>query len=171
MLQLPLAIIPRGDPLRGSENLVWGTWQEVPVTLFDVWYDVTTQGEYGTNTNTYRSAFGVIETLPPGTPALVIDEEPLLSRLGRHLGLHDLEVGDPEFDRRFRVRADDPASAAKVLDRTTIEGLKSLPKDWEVEVRDRYLVVKRPLWTPQELPALLGWMQWLMGRVTRALQY
>jgi hypothetical protein len=169
MLQLPLAIIPRGDPRRGSENLVSRTWQGMPVMLFDVWYDVTSQGEY-TTTNTYRSSFAVVETLPQSTPALVIDEEPMLSRLGRHLGMHDIEVRNPEFDRRFRVRADDPALATALLDPATVQGLKTLPNDWQIELRDRYLAVKRPLWAPEELAMFLGWMKWLLDRATRALQ-
>lgn len=36
-LNYPFALLARGDG-RGTENVVWGTWQGIPMTEFDYWY-------------------------------------------------------------------------------------------------------------------------------------
>lgn len=45
---------------------------------------------------------------------LTLTREGLATKLGKLFGMQDVEVGDPDFDREFRVRAADP-EAAKLL--------------------------------------------------------
>jgi hypothetical protein len=46
---------------------------------------------------------------------LELAPENLLSRIGIALGMQDIKVGDPEFDRAFVVRSNDAAYAAAAL--------------------------------------------------------
>jgi hypothetical protein len=36
-LNYPFALLAKGEG-RGTENVVWGTWQGIPMTEFDYWY-------------------------------------------------------------------------------------------------------------------------------------
>ena len=36
-LGFPFALLTKGDG-RGTENVMWGTWQGIPLTEFDYWY-------------------------------------------------------------------------------------------------------------------------------------
>ena len=47
--------------------------------------------------------------------ALELAPETFLSRIGIALGMQDIKVGDPEFDRAFVVRSNDPAYASAAL--------------------------------------------------------
>lgn len=64
-------------------------------------------------------------------------------------GLQDIEVGDPDFDRRFLLRSNDPGRLVQFLDgrtRDTLTGLSLLDGMAEVDVsldQFRLLVVKR----------------------------
>lgn len=52
---------------------------------------------------------------PPLGIGLEIVRASLLDRVGELVGLHDLEIGDPDFDRAFRVKAQAPERVQALL--------------------------------------------------------
>ena len=94
---------------------------------------------------------------------LKIYPEGLLSRLGKKLGLQDVQVGDPRFDDEFMVKASDELRAPMALTpdvREAIIQLRDLGKQKHIEVRlDKgELVVDKLTWLeePHELRTYLA---------------
>lgn len=73
---------------------------------------------------------------------IVIREETLLTRIADHLGLADIEVGEPEFDKRFEI-ASDMDDAPRLLQPEVRDALlcavfeSVVLRDGEVIVRQR----------------------------------
>jgi hypothetical protein len=58
----------------------------------------------------------VMAPLPFFAPHLRIEPEGMLSAIGRMVGIRDIEVESPEFNRLYRVRCDDERFAITLLD-------------------------------------------------------
>jgi hypothetical protein len=51
-LGLPFALLAKGDG-RGTENVLWGTWQGIDVREFDYWYYEESTDSEGHRTRSY----------------------------------------------------------------------------------------------------------------------
>jgi hypothetical protein len=64
----------------------------------------------------YGNQFTSFALIEPKLPVKVaMSSEGPLTKLGHLVGIHDVEVGEPEFDRRLRVVGDDPAVIKQLL--------------------------------------------------------
>jgi hypothetical protein len=52
---------------------------------------------------------------PPLPLHFAITHEGVLAKLAHLVGFHDVEIGDPEFDKSFRIAAKDPAAVKRLL--------------------------------------------------------
>jgi len=121
-LNYPFALLARGDG-RGTENVVWGTWQGIPMTEFDYWYyeeSADSKGNWG-RTN-YRFSCAVTQ-IAAQCAHLSLDREGILTRLADHLGLHDLEFESDDFNQRFNVTCTDRKFANDLIDSRMIQWL------------------------------------------------
>jgi hypothetical protein len=72
---------------------------------------------YTTGSGKSRRAWSAVSAAVPGAGAFVLELVPenFLTRVATALGMQDIQIGDPTFDRAFIVRSNDAASAAAAL--------------------------------------------------------
>jgi hypothetical protein len=133
----------QGNARRECRNVVTVTGA-VPCTLFDYSY-VTRRGggpRGAASSSTTRVAVAIAR-LPVWLPSTRLAPESALTRLAGTVGFRDIELESVEFNRRFRVQADDRAHAFAVLHPLMMEHLLSQPADtWEVA--GSHLLVSHP---------------------------
>ncbi|NED93940.1 DUF3137 domain-containing protein [Phytoactinopolyspora alkaliphila] len=110
-----------GAPFRGhwkrakARSAISGTHRRRPFVAFEYSYTTTTSTGQTTSTTTHRYGVWVI-TLPAALPAISLGAEGVLGgRLARTFGFGGVEIGDPEFETRFKVKSDDHDYAFRVL--------------------------------------------------------
>lgn len=90
--------------------------------VFDYSYKETHSNGKTTTTTTYEFSVYAVH-LPAALPALSFEPEGLWDKTVKLFGGDDLELESDEFNRRYRVRADDPKVAYDVLNARTMEAL------------------------------------------------
>lgn len=122
---------------RRARNVLTGTWKGKPFASFDYSYQThTSDGKGGTSTQTHRYAVSAV-ALPAYLPRLQVTPETLLTRFGNAVGLADIELESEDFNRAFRVHADDPKFASDVLSARTMQLLLSRTHlSWRIEGSD-----------------------------------
>lgn len=121
-----------GDPFgegdhRRAENVVVGRTTEWPFTAFDYSYQThSTDGQGHTSTTTHRYVVASLQ-LPCYLPRLQVTPESIFSRLGNALGMDDIELESEDFNRCFRVHANDRKFASDVLTPRTMQALLATP--------------------------------------------
>jgi hypothetical protein len=104
---------------RRYRNLIRGRLAGLPLTAFDYSYETTSSrrsGAGGTVRNTSTHHLQVIAVdLPARRPRLSVTPKSLASRIAVVFGGQDIQIGLPDFDRTFRVRADDQQAARSLL--------------------------------------------------------
>jgi hypothetical protein len=121
-----------GDPFneghsRRARDVVSGTVDGRSFVAFD--YSYVTQesdGRGGTTSTTHHYAICAL-ALPSDLPRLCLTPENALTRLGRAIGVDDIELESEEFNRRYRVTCPDPKFASDVLTPRTMEMLLARP--------------------------------------------
>lgn len=115
VVDMPFGLFKRGDGRR-VELVISGEHNGLPLRIFDYWYyDETSDGRGGRSRSYHRFTCALL-TLPAACPPLRITHEDFLTRLGDHLGLHDVELEYDDFNRRFRVKCNDQKFAFALLD-------------------------------------------------------
>ncbi|MHC4250264.1 MAG: hypothetical protein ACYS9X_14145 [Planctomycetota bacterium] len=113
-------------PDRDAYNSMRGRVGEFHVRLFDFRHGKRSGGSAGPSTSR-RSRMTTVSVLlidmPRSYPKLVVGPESALGRLGKLAGIEDVEVGDPEFDRAYRVKARNEEFAREVLNPEAAEVL------------------------------------------------
>ena len=122
---------------RRARNVLTGTWKGKPFVSFDYSYEThSSDGKGGTSTQTHRYAVTAV-ALPAYLPRLQVTPESLLTRFGNAVGLSDIELESEDFNRAFRVHANDPKFASDVLTARTMQLLLSRPHlSWRIEGSD-----------------------------------
>jgi hypothetical protein len=72
---------------------------------------------YSTGSGKSRRRWSAVSVAMPGAGAFTLELTPenFLTRIGTALGMQDIQIGDPTFDRAFIVRSNDAAAAAAAL--------------------------------------------------------
>lgn len=78
----------------------------------------------GKNKQTHRRSCTLVQ-LPFTCPHMTIGPEGFWSAIGRAVGIRDVEVESPEFNRRYRVRCADERFAVTLLDQQVIAWMLS----------------------------------------------
>jgi hypothetical protein len=140
---LPFAIFGRRPS--GTENVVWDPRHDGGVRAFDFWYEEP-RGDGG---------FTVRRTITCATVPLAftcgrvrVAPRDLVDDVSDVLGLSQVTLELEEFNRRFRVDAEDARTASALLDQRVVQALLQLPPDVVVDVNEDVLLLRAP-----ELPA------------------
>jgi hypothetical protein len=114
---------------RGSQNVLSGRWQDLPVKEADYWH-----GTGGVINRGYRQDFSiVIAELAATMPSISVVPYALLRKkqlgenrhAGHRPGSHGIRFGSEDFDRNFKVTASDKEFAARLIDPEMIQWLLS----------------------------------------------
>jgi hypothetical protein len=155
LLGLPFDLLRRGDG-RGTENVLWGTWQGMDVTEFDYWYyEESTDSEGRTSRTYHRFSCAVSQVGLTGTH-LTVSPENLFTRLADHVGFRDIEFELEEFNREFQVKSPDRKFATDVIDQRMMRWLLQHGGRFSFELNGPYLMCFSKRRRPQELVPLLG---------------
>ncbi|HXF71312.1 MAG TPA: hypothetical protein VNO79_01710 [Actinomycetota bacterium] len=167
-LGYPFALLRRGDG-RGVENVLWGTWQGMPVRAFDYWYYEEQQTSKGRRSRSYRHFSCAVTEIEAACSPLRLERENLLTRLADHLALRDLEFESEEFNRRFNVKGEDRRFAHAFVDARMMDWLLTVPGEFSFEVCGRWLLCYSRRRAPFDLVPLLGTLQGFRERVPRVV--
>jgi hypothetical protein len=125
-----------GDHRRAC-NVLTGQWKGKPFATFDYTFQThSSNGKGGQTTTTHHYAVSAVQ-LPTYLPRLQVTPENMLTRLGNAVGLTDIELESEDFNRAFRVHANDPKFASDVLTPRTMQLLLGRPHfSWRIEGAD-----------------------------------
>ena len=141
---------------RGCENVLWGTWQDLPVREADYWYYTESSDGKGHRTRTYHRFSVVVADIACTLPNVSMEREGVSSWVAGHLGFHDIEFESEQFNRMFKVKAQDREFAYQLLDARMMNWMKSTGGEFGFEVNGPNLLVWSDRRRPSELIPLLG---------------
>lgn len=157
-LGFPFQLLDKGDD-RGTENVMWGTWQGIPMTEFDYWYyEESTDSNGRTSKSYYRFSCAVTEIEAACSP-LTIDRENLFTRMADHMGMHDIEFELEEFNKAFNVKSHDRKFANDMLDARMMQWLMEVDRTLQFELSAKWVMVFSRKRAPSELIPLFGTAQ------------
>lgn len=153
----------RGSRRRAS-HVLRGSHEGREVVAFH--YSYVTRSSDGQQQTSQTHRFTVCALgLPAALPRLELTGENVLTRLAGALGLDDLELESEDFNRRYRVSADDRRLAYDVLHPRTIESLLALPTlNLRLSGADA-LLWERGSASPEELPDRLAVLSQFVGQI------
>lgn len=167
-LGLPFQLLTRGDG-RGTENVLWGTWQDVPLRAFDYWYyEESTDAQGHRSRSYYRFSCAVTEIEAACSP-ITISRENLLTRLADAVGLDDLGFELEEFNRAFNVKGKDRRFAVAFIDQRMMRFLLGTDPGFGFEACGRWLLCYSKRRRPTELVPLLGTLKGFRDHVPRVV--
>ena len=126
-----------GDHRRAC-NVITGTWKNNGFVSFDYSYQThSSNGQGGTSTQTHHYAVSAVH-LSGYLPKLQVTPETMLARVGDAVGLsQDIELESEDFNRAFRVQANNPKFASDVLTPRTMQLLLARPHfSWRIDGAD-----------------------------------
>jgi len=167
-LGLPFALLTKGDG-RGTENVLWGTWQAIPIREFDYWYYEESTDSEGRRTKTYYRFSCAVTEIDAACSHLTIDRENMFTRLADHIGLRDIEFESEEFNERFNVKSKDRKFANDFLDARMIQWLLGVESGFQFEVSGTWLLCFGKKRRPMELVPLLGTVKQFRDQVPRVV--
>jgi hypothetical protein len=110
-----------------ARNILHGAYQGTDMVAFDYSYDThSTDSKGHRSTTTHRFAVCALD-LPASLPGLELSPESLFTRFGNAIGFDDVELESEDFNRQYRVNAQDAKFAYDVLNPRTMEALLSRP--------------------------------------------
>ena len=108
---------------REAKNVLQGQFRGRAMVAFDYSYQThSSSSRGGSSTQTHRFAFCAL-VLPSLVPKLELVPESRLGRLGTALGMQDIELESEDFNRRYRVRSNNPKFASDALPARTMQKL------------------------------------------------
>ncbi len=167
-LGYPFALLHQGDG-RGTENVMWGTWQEMPVVEFDYWYYEESTDSEGHRTRSYHRFSCAVVQLAAQCAHLTLDREDLLTRFADHVGLHDIEFESEDFNRKFNVKCADRKFANDLIDARMMQWLVGVDGAFRFEVSGTCAMCYSKRRGAMELVPLLGTAKQFVEHVPRVV--
>src|SRR5690349_1028636 len=165
---LPFDLFNKGVR-RASENVMWGTYHDLPLRCFDYWYYDEQSDGRGGRTRQYHRYTCALLTIDAVCPELRLGHEGFFSRLGSAIGFKDIELEYDDFNRAFRVKCGDQRFAFSLLDGQMMEWLLHSDSFEALDVVGPWvLVVARKLPTDEWL-ALLTFAEQFHGHIPRVV--
>ena len=155
LLTLPFDLLRRGDG-RGTENVLWGTWQGLGITEFDYWYYEESTDSEGRTSRSYTHFSCATTQVPLRSSHLTIAKENIFTRLADHMGFRDIEFELEEFNRSFQVKCKDRKFANDVVDQRMMRWLMDHAEGFAFEMNGDYLLCSSRRRKPTDLVPLLG---------------
>ena len=167
-LGLPFALLRRGDG-RGTENVLWGTWQQMELREFDYWYYEESTDAQGHRTKTYSHYSCAVTEIPAVCSPLTIDRENLFTRIADAIGLEDIAFETEEFNDAFNVKSKDRKFANDLIDPRMMRWLLSTRSEFAFEACGPWLLCFSKRRKPLEIVPLLGTLKGFRDQVPRVL--
>jgi hypothetical protein len=122
---------------RRAENVVNGSTAGRPFIAFDYSYQThSSDGKGGRTTQTHRYTVTAVQ-MPTFLPTLQVTPESVFTRMGHALGLDDIDLESEDFNRKFRVHANDRKFASDILTPRTMQALLARPAtSWRISGND-----------------------------------
>ncbi|MFN2545331.1 MAG: hypothetical protein ABR600_12305 [Actinomycetota bacterium] len=165
LLGLPFQLFGKGDG-RGTENVLWGTWQDVELREFDYWYYDETTDSKGRTSRTYHRFSCAVAELSLNADPLTLSPESIFTRMADHLGFHDVPFESEDFNRDFRVKCRNPKFATDLIDARMMQWLMQ-SKRWSFELAGPYLLCFHSRVRPNELMPVIGMLKEFRDHVPR----
>jgi hypothetical protein len=140
---LPFEIFGRRPS--GTENVVWDPRDEGGVRAFDFWYEEA-RGDGGLKVR--RTITCATVPLAFSCRRVRVAPRDLVDDIADVLGLPPVTLELEEFNRRFRVEAEDARTASALLDQRVMRSVLRLPPGVVIDVNEEILLLRAP-----ELPA------------------
>ncbi|MBI3648507.1 MAG: hypothetical protein HY240_07160 [Actinobacteria bacterium] len=155
ILAEPFQLLCKGDG-QGVENVMWGTWQGVPLRQFDFWYYEESTGAQGQRSKTYHRFNCVVGPIDAACSHLTIDHENLFTRLADSLSFHDIEFESEEFNRSYQVKCRDKKFANDFVDARMMQWLLAHGEGYSFEAAGDEILCAHGRLRPTELIPLMG---------------
>lgn len=166
LVDLPFELFSRGDG-RGVENVLYGTWEQLPVHLFDYWYYEERSDGKNTTRTTYRFSC-VVTPIDTRCPHLTIAPENFLTRLADAIALDDQQFESEAFNRAFNVKGDSRLGTA-LCDPRMMAWLLEHGGGLLYEVHAGRTLVASEQLAPEGLAGLLGRTRDWVARIPRVV--
>lgn len=157
LLRLPFRFFNKGDD-RGIENVVSGTLNSEPFTVFDYWYMIETRDSDGDRSRRYERFTCSVQPLDGMfVPRIAIGPENFLSRVKDKVGFRDIEFESDEFNRTFEVDARNREFAYRFCDARMMQWLlmtRQAIGDFEIEVLGQHALLVTDTLDPD------SWLRW-----------
>ncbi|MDP9341559.1 MAG: hypothetical protein M3Q23_05505 [Actinomycetota bacterium] len=168
LLRLPFGLFRLGDG-RGTENVLSGTWQDIPLQEFDYWYYEESTDSKGNRTKNYYRFSCVVSVLPFASPHLSVTRENLFTRLADHLGFEDINFESEDFNRKFQIKSKDRKFATDLIDARMMQWMLATQNGWAYELSGPHLLCYHKRLRPVELTPLLGTMKEFREHIPRVV--
>jgi hypothetical protein len=165
---LPFELLGRGDG-RGTENLLDGIWQELPVREFDYWYYDESTDSNGNHSRSYSYFSCAVTEVDAALSPLTLGRENALTRFADAVGLHDIEFELEDFNRAFNVKCRDKKFANDFVDQRMMRWLLAADGAFAFEASGRWLLAYSRRRAPLELVPLLGTLKGFRDQVPRVV--
>jgi hypothetical protein len=164
VVDMPFGLFSKGDGRR-VELVVSGRHNDLPLRLFDYWYYDNQSDGRGNRSRTYHRFTCALLTIPAACPSLRITHEDFLTRLGDHLGLHDVELEYEDFNKRFRVKCDHQKFAFALLDGKMMQWLLGADHFEALEIVGPWVLLAVPKLDPLHWLDLGAWLDHFQAHV------
>jgi hypothetical protein len=141
---------------RGCENVVYGTWEGMPVREADYWYYTQSTDSKGNTSRSYKYFTVVIAETGLRSPYVAVAKESVFTRLADHVGFRDIDFESEDFNREFNVRGEDREFVFKLIDARMMAWLLKTRGTYGFEVRGDHLLVYCHRVDPMALVPVLG---------------
>lgn len=168
LIAYPFQLFGRGDG-RGSENVLAGTWQGLPIREFDYWYYEESTDSEGKTSRTYYRFSCALAGIAANCSALTVGHENVFTKLGGHMGFTDIEFELEEFNREFRVKSPDRKFANDLIDPRMMSFMLQAGDEFSYEVVGNQIMVFSKRRKPAELVPLLGTAKAFLDHVPRVV--
>lgn len=148
MVSYPFALFRRTRRRYGGvDNVIWGTWRELEVRVFDY--------EYSINDDDIRYLSCVVAAIPEGWPSIVIQPETLVTTLADHVALHDVAFELEAFNRLYEIQCEDRRFAGALVDSRMMEWLMSRSPLPGFEISGQWVLAYRDQVQPWHVESVL----------------
>jgi hypothetical protein len=164
VVDMPFKLFNEGDG-RKVELVMSGTHNGLPMRMFDYWYYDESSDGHGSESRTYHRFTCALVTLPVACPPLRLTHEDFLTRIGSHLGMHDVEFEYDDFNRRFRVKCNEQKFAFALFDGQMMQWLLEADTFASVEVVGPWVLLSDKQLDPAKWLGLGAWLDQFHARV------
>jgi hypothetical protein len=155
-----------GFPRRGTENMVWDRRNGEDVRAFDFWYEDPTDERPVAPRKRLTCA---VVPLRSACPRLRVCPRDVVDDVVGAFGGREVRFELGDFDRRFRVEADDARFAYAFLDQRLMEALLALPDGVSVDVNEDVLLLSAPRLPAEKVLVLYDAAEEIRSRIPRVV--
>lgn len=165
---MPHQLFSLGDG-RGCENVMWGTWNEMPVTEFDYWYYNESTDSDGNTSRTYHRFSCAMTYVNANCRPLIITKENLFTRMADGMGFRDIEFELEEFNRAWQVKCPDRKFANDFIDQRMMQWLMHAGTSWSFELVGPIAMAYTRKMPIAQIPTLLACLRAFRDKMPRVV--